>query len=87
MPTTRPRYTVTDTGEVGEMLDLAQRAWPDITDRKRLLLRLAAVGRDAIQRELDEADAAQRRADQVRAMRRAGELVDVDLLLADGPWQ
>jgi hypothetical protein len=44
VPTIRPRYTVTDTGEVSEMLDLAQRAWPNIAERKELLLRLAAVG-------------------------------------------
>ena len=38
MPTTRPRYTVTDTGHTAELLDLAQRAWPEITDRRQLLL-------------------------------------------------
>ncbi len=43
VPTTRPRYTVTDTGEVSEMLDLARRAWPDVSERKELLLLL--VGR------------------------------------------
>src|SRR4051812_12314205 len=41
MPTTRPRYTFTDTGELRDMLDLAERVWPDITDRKELLYRLA----------------------------------------------
>mgnify|MGYP006915253010 CR=1 FL=1 len=39
MPTTKPRYTVTDTGEVSELLDRAQRRWPDLHDRKKLLLR------------------------------------------------
>lgn len=38
MPTTRPRYTFTDTGELEEMLDLAQRAWPEVDDRKRIAL-------------------------------------------------
>jgi hypothetical protein len=52
MPTTKPRYTVTDTGEVSELLDRAQRRWPDVHDRKELLLRLAAAGRDAIEREV-----------------------------------
>ncbi|MFN8218317.1 MAG: hypothetical protein U0R71_17135 [Solirubrobacterales bacterium] len=51
MPTTKPRYTVTDTGEVSKLLDQAQRRWPDVHDRKELLLRLAAAGRDAIERE------------------------------------
>lgn len=51
MPTTRPRYTVTDSGEVSELLDDAQRRWPEVDDRKELLLRLAAAGREAIGRE------------------------------------
>jgi hypothetical protein len=54
MPTTKPRYTVTDTGELSELLDQAQRRWPDVHDRKELLLRLAAAGRDAIEREASE---------------------------------
>ncbi len=33
MPTTRPRYTVTDTGGVREMLDLAHRRYPAIDPR------------------------------------------------------
>ncbi|HEX8958701.1 MAG TPA: hypothetical protein VF770_02645 [Solirubrobacterales bacterium] len=51
MPTTKPRYTVTDTGKVSELLDEAQRRWPEVSDRKALLLRLAAAGREAIERE------------------------------------
>lgn len=51
MPTTKPRYTLTDTGKLSEQLDEAQRRWPDVQDRKELLLRLAAAGRDAIERE------------------------------------
>ncbi len=51
MPTTKPRYTVTDSGEVSELLDEAQRRWPDVRNRKELLLRLAAAGREAIERE------------------------------------
>jgi hypothetical protein len=58
MPTTKPRYTVTDTGEVSELLDLAERRWPQVHDRKELLLRLAAAGRDAIEREANERSAA-----------------------------
>ena len=54
MPTTRPRYTLTDTGELREQLDAAQRRWPKVRDRKELLLRLAEAGRKAIAREADE---------------------------------
>jgi hypothetical protein len=54
MPTTRPRYTITDTGTVSEQLDEAQRRWPEVRDRKQLLLRLAAAGRAAINREIDQ---------------------------------
>lgn len=51
MPTTQPRYTVTDTGELSEQLDQAQRRWPEIRDRKVLLLKLVEAGREAIARE------------------------------------
>ena len=51
MPTTKPRYTVTDTGELSELLDAAQRRWPDVPDRKDLLLKLVATGGEAIERE------------------------------------
>jgi CTP:molybdopterin cytidylyltransferase MocA len=54
MPTTKPRYTVTDTGEMSMLLDQAQRHWPDVGDRKELLLRLAAVGARAIADEAGE---------------------------------
>jgi hypothetical protein len=48
MPTSKPRYMLTDTGELSELLDAAQRCWPDVTDRKALLMRLAAAGGEAI---------------------------------------
>jgi hypothetical protein len=54
MPTTKPRYTITDTGTVSEQLDEAQRRWPEVHDRKELLLRLAAAGRAAIAREIGQ---------------------------------
>ena len=93
MPSSRPRYTVTDTGEVSEMLDLAQRRWPDVDDRRKLLLRLAGAGRDAIAPDV-YASERERRRRQRDALRRAGQLVDaaeslVDAaeLLADGAWR
>ncbi len=54
MPTTRPRYTVTDTGNLREQLDQAQRRWPDVRDRKQLLLRLVEAGQESIEREAVE---------------------------------
>lgn len=69
MPTTRPRYTVTDTGGLREQLDVAQRRWPDIDDRRQLLLRLVAAGEEAIEREASERSSA--------AKETAGALTDV----------
>jgi hypothetical protein len=54
MPTTRPRYTFTDTGALRERLDEAQRRWPEVRDRKELLLRLTAADQAAIEREAQE---------------------------------
>jgi hypothetical protein len=54
MPTTRPRYTLTDTGALRQQLDEAQRRWPKVRDRKELLLRLAEAGRKAIAHEAEE---------------------------------
>ncbi len=58
MPTTKPRYTVTDTGELSQQLDEAQQRWPEVRNRRELLLRLAAAGRDAIEREASQRAAA-----------------------------
>lgn len=75
MPTSKPRYMVTDTGELAEMLDLAQRCWPEITDRKDLLLRLAAAGRETIKRDADERrTAAAETAGALSGVYEAGEL-------------
>ena len=71
MPTTRPRYTITDTGDIAAMLDIAQRRWPDVADRKELLVRLAAAGRDAIAPEV-ERQARERRQRQLDAMAARG---------------
>lgn len=87
MPTTRPRYAVTDTGEVREWLDAAQRRWPEVTDRKQLLLRLAEEGRSAIAAELETASRARRVDRQAAALQRAGELIEVEALMADAAWR
>ncbi|MEO8888445.1 MAG: hypothetical protein ABI429_04015 [Jatrophihabitantaceae bacterium] len=47
MPTTRPRYQITETPEVAQAIDAAAKKWPG-ESRGRLLLRLVAAGRDVI---------------------------------------
>jgi hypothetical protein len=84
VPTTRPRYTITDTGSVREMLDVAERRWPGV-ERKDLLLRLSEAGREAVERDLR--DGAERRERQRRAMHEVAGLVDADVLLSDAAWE
>ena len=86
-PTTRPRYTITDTGEIAGRLDAAQRRWPDVQDRKELLLRLAAAGSEAIAAESAEEERGLQRRRQREALRRAPELLDADVLLSDAAWR
>jgi hypothetical protein len=53
MPTTRPRYPVTETDDIARILDEAARRWPD-TPRSRLIHRVlldwAAGGRSPVAR-------------------------------------
>jgi hypothetical protein len=51
MPTRKPRYMLTDTGDLSDLLDAAQRHWPNVASRKELLLRLAAAGAASIATE------------------------------------
>ena len=75
MPTTKPRYTVTDTGELSDQLDQAQRRWPQVRDRKELLLKLAAAGHDAIeQKVIDRASAVEETAGALSGVYETGEL-------------
>ena len=75
MPTTRPRYTFTDTGRLSELLDEAQRRWPDVRDRKELLLKLAAAGGETIEREtLDRRLAVEETAGALSGVYEPGEL-------------
>jgi hypothetical protein len=69
------------------MLDLAQRAWPEVEDRKELLYRLARVGEDALRVEARQREASDRRGRQRVALERAGELIDVNALLSDAAWR
>jgi hypothetical protein len=70
-----------------EMLDLAQQRWPDVHDRRQLLLRLAAAGRDAIASDVDEGERRERLERQRQALQRARTLVDADVLLSDEAWR
>jgi hypothetical protein len=86
MPTTKPRYTFTDTGHLHELLDAAQRRWPEVPDRKTLLLRLAEAGDRALE-TVDERIGARERRERVRAaLERVPPLLDHDLLLSDRAW-
>ena len=54
MPTTRPRYQVTETESVARALDLAARRWPD-EPRSKLLLRLVDAGGASLEEEDQQA--------------------------------
>jgi hypothetical protein len=69
------------------MLDLAQRRWPDVRDRRQLLLLLAAAGHEAISGEVLVEARSRRRDLQRDALARSTELVDTETLLADAAWQ
>ena len=52
MPTTRPRYAITETDEVHEALRAAAERWPEDKDNPRLLLlHLVEEGYVALRRE------------------------------------
>jgi uncharacterized protein YecT (DUF1311 family) len=87
MPTTRPRYTFTDTGDLEALLDAAQRRWPEISDRKALLLRLAEEGGSALGLQAERLDVEERRKRTQAALKRLRSLVDADLLLSDRAWR
>ena len=50
MPTTRPRYQVTETPEVARALDRAAKRWPG-EPRSKLLVRLVKVGADLLEND------------------------------------
>jgi hypothetical protein len=86
MPTSHPRYTVTDTGATAELLDLAQQAWPEVTDRRQLLLRLAAAGGVAVRVQLDQRSDLVARQREALSRSRTADLVDEEILLGDAAW-
>lgn len=87
MPTIKPRFTFTDTGDLEALLDAAERQWPEVDDRKALLLRLAEEGASSLGLEPDRLEADERRRRAHTALRRVQELVDADVLLSDEAWR
>jgi hypothetical protein len=87
VPTTRPRYTFTDTGELEGLLDAAHRVWPEVAERRLLLLRLAEAGGRALGLGADQRAAEERRARTDAALRRVPSLVDPEVLLSDEAWR
>jgi hypothetical protein len=55
---------ITETDDVAEALDVAAARWPSVGSRRELLLRLVAMGRDAIER--DRAEEIERRRAAIR---------------------
>ncbi len=87
VPTTRPRYTLTDTGHLADLLDAAERRWPEVSDRRQLLVRLAEEGHQALTRSEQQVDSLERDRRQSEALARIPALVDGELLLADQAWE
>lgn len=71
MPTTRPRFQVTETPEIRRALDIAARAWPEAS-RSELVLRLFLRGAEAI-----DAEQGQRRAKRRHAIDASAGSLDV----------
>jgi hypothetical protein len=86
VPTTKPRYTFTDTGDLEALLDAAQRRWPAITDRKTLLLRLVEEGGSTLALDEEQLAVEERRKHALAALKRLPSLVDAELLLSDRAW-
>ena len=86
MPTAKPRYTFTDTGRLEALLDAAQERWPEVTDRKTLLLRLAEEGGSALELQSASVEAEQRLERARAALERIPQLIDGELLASDRAW-
>ncbi|HEY3828129.1 MAG TPA: hypothetical protein VGL57_02925 [Solirubrobacteraceae bacterium] len=74
MPTSRPRYTITETEEVAQALDRAARHWPkDASRRGQLLVHLVQEGNHA----LEHTDEERRNRREAAVQRTAGALTGV----------
>jgi hypothetical protein len=87
MPTTNPRYTLTDSGALRELLDDAQHRWPDVHDRKELLLRLARAGHQSLNADEPAAELRRRAGEQRAALASLQRAVDWDAIRDDQAWR
>lgn len=87
MPTIRPRYTVTDSGPLRDLLDDAQRRWPEIESRKELLLALAQTGHESLRLAELDAESSRRRERQHAALAGLQRTVDWDAIRDDQAWR
>jgi len=76
VPTAKARSTFTDSGELEELLDAAARRWPEVRNRKALLLRLAEADADAERIERHGVAIEERRARVRAALGRLPSLID-----------
>jgi hypothetical protein len=77
MPTLRPRYTLTDTGKLGQALDVAAERWPG-RSRRELLDLLVRAGQEQTQAELrDGARRARARRTALTAIRRRADFAAI----------
>lgn len=49
MPTKRKRHVITETDKIAAALGAAERRWPEVASRSRLLVRLIEEGSRAVQ--------------------------------------
>jgi hypothetical protein len=87
VPTTNPRYTLTDTGSLRELLDDAQHRWPGVNDRKELLLRLARAGHQSLRADESDMEARRRLGKQRAALESLQRAVDWDSIRDDQAWR
>jgi hypothetical protein len=87
VPTAKPRYTLTDTGSLRELLDDAQHRWPSVHDRKELLLRLARAGHQSLKADESDAEVRHRVGKQGAALTSLQRAVDWDAIRDDQAWR
>lgn len=68
------------------MLDAAQQRWPEIRDRKALLLQLAASGAAELEAQRAQSALAERQERQREAFDEIRGLIDVERLMSDDAW-
>ncbi|MGH3274532.1 MAG: hypothetical protein ACRDNZ_09485 [Streptosporangiaceae bacterium] len=85
MPTTRPRYQITETSDVAHALDIAARRWPR-EPRSRLLLRLIRAGGAALEQVRDDATRARLRAIDATSGKYADAFTDDHLVDLRQDW-